>query len=66
MEWDESDPEDDYEEYPRDPVIDDVKDVLTKFFAENQQTVFYLTQLQVTFERPVAGLTNRYTHQRSP
>ena len=57
MEWDEWSPEDEDEEYPRDPAIDGVKDALTKFFASNQGTVFYLTQLQVTFEKPIAGFT---------
>jgi hypothetical protein len=57
MEWDEWNPDDEYEGYPRDAAIDAAKEVLAKFFAVNRDAVFYLTQLQVTFEKPVAGLT---------
>ena len=44
-------PEDDPEERPRDPVIDEARIAIDEFLSQNKQTTFYLKQLQVVFER---------------
>lgn len=43
--------EEEYEEYPRDAAIDAAKVKISEFFNNHRTTVFYITQLQVTFER---------------
>jgi len=59
MDWDESNSHEEFEEYPRDPAVDAAKEALKKFFALHRDTVFYMTQLQVTFEKAVLGLTTQ-------
>ena len=44
-------PEDDPEERPRDPVIDEARIAIDEFLSQNKQTTAYLKQLQVVFER---------------
>ena len=46
--WAESEPE----PQQRDPVVDDAKEELKKFFAENPDKAFYQRQLQIIFEGP--------------
>lgn len=44
-------PEDEPEGHPRDPVIDEARAAIDEFLSQNKQTMFYLKQLQVVFER---------------
>lgn len=39
------------EGYPRDKVVDQAKEVLTDFFGENNEDVFYMQQIEVFFEK---------------
>jgi hypothetical protein len=41
----------DVEEWPRDVKIDEAKESLKSFFRQNPQAVFYIKQLEVTFEK---------------
>jgi hypothetical protein len=62
--WDDYPSEPEEEEYPRDSRIDITKQSLGRFFSldENKNSVFYLTQLQVIFERSIANITDRPTY----
>jgi hypothetical protein len=54
VDWDELEPpDDDYEAYERDQSIDEAKQDLQRFFKNpvERKDVFYVTQLQVIFER---------------
>jgi hypothetical protein len=54
MGWEDEDfdyEEENAEEYPRDPAIDAAKAKIRGFFSNHRTTVFYVTQLQVIFER---------------
>lgn len=43
--------DDELEEYPRDPAIDEAKPFLLEYFKTHRDDIYYLTQLQVIFEK---------------